>query len=379
MNISIYALHLSFGGVEKYVITLANMLCEKHNVEIVSTYKIDSEPAFPLDKRVRVTYLLDSLKPNKEELKCAIREKNIFKIIKEIAVSVRVLIEKKRKNVESIKNCKSDVIISTRIFHNRLIGKYNKTAVKITGEHNHHNNDQKYINDVIASCKGFDYFIPISRELCDFYREPLSELGVKTEYIKFCIDKSENFVSPAFESNDIVSVGRLSPEKGMDDLVRVFAGIKKRVGDARLHIVGDGAEKEAIEALIKEMNLGDSVIMHGYKEKNYIYSLLPKTSLYVMTSHTESFGLVLLEAMSCGIPCVAFSSAQGAHEIIDNSNNGYLIENRDFAKMEETVCNILADKEKLSAMSAEALKTADEFSFEKTKASWLALMDSIEK
>ncbi len=378
MKISIYALHLSFGGVEKYVITLANMLAACHDVEIVSTYKIDDKPAFPVDERVKVTYLLDDLKPNKEEFKDAVRKKNILAIVREGVRSVRVLLAKKRVNVESLKNCDSDVIISTRAFHNALIGKYSPNAVKITGEHNHHNDNKEYVDEVIASCKGFDYFIPISKELCDYYREPMEKMGVKTEYIKFCIDSNPAFKAPELMNCDLISVGRLSPEKGSCDLIEVFEGVYKRNPDAKLHIVGDGADREKVEALIREKGLDGAIVMHGFRDKKYIYDLLPKTSLYVMTSYTESFGLVLLEAMSCGIPCVAFSSAQGAHEIINNGENGYLIENRDFSLMQDKICSLLDNREELEQLSKNAVETADEFSYEKTQAAWLELMKKIE-
>ncbi len=380
MKISIYALHLSFGGVEKYVATLAGMLAEKHDVEIISTYKIDDNPAFPIDERVKITYLLDELKPNKKEFKEAIAGRDIAGILREGWRAVRVLFAKKSVNIKSLKSCHSDVIISTRAFHNSLIGKYApRKAVKITGEHNHHNGNKEYIDEVIASCGGFDYFIPISKELCDFYREPMKAIGVETEYIRFCIDKNESFREPSLDSFDLVSVGRLSPEKGAVDLVGVFEGIYKKNNNAKLHIVGDGADYEAVKSAVEEKGLSEAVCMHGFRDKKYIYELLPRCAVYVMTSYTESFGLVLLEAMSCGIPCVAFSSAQGAHEIIENGKNGYLIENRSFEDMQNKVCELLENRDELRRLSRGALETADEFSYERTKEAWLQLMDKIEK
>ena len=380
MKISIYALHLSFGGVEKYVATLANMLCTEHDVEIVSTYKIDPVPAFPIDERVKITYLMDDLKPNKKELKDAIKAKNVPAILREGMKAVKVLLKKKSVNVASLKGCDADVIISTRAFHNQLIGKYAPAgAVKITGEHNHHNGNKEYIDTVISSCKGFDYFIPISKELCDFYRAPMKEIGVETEYIRFCIDKNEEYTEPALDSSCLVSVGRLSPEKGADDLVRVFARIAEKNPLAHLNIVGDGADYGKVKELVSSLGLEDKVTLHGFRDKKYIYSLLPKNALYLMTSHTESFGLVLLEAMSCGLPCIAFASAQGAHEIIENGKNGYLIKNRSIETMADEVCRLLSDKEELGKLSLGALNTADDFSYEKTKAAWLDLMNKIEK
>ena len=61
MKISIYALHLGFGGVEKYVITLANMLADAHDVEIISTYKMQDKPAFYVRPEVKIQYLIEEL------------------------------------------------------------------------------------------------------------------------------------------------------------------------------------------------------------------------------------------------------------------------------------------------------------------------------
>ena len=102
-------------------------------------------------------------------------------------------------------------------------------------------------------------------------------------------------------------------------------------------------------------------------------------SLYIMTSYTESFGIVLLEAMSCGIPCIAYSSAQGAHEIIKNGYNGWLIDNRDEEKMMKKVLEVLSDPQRLRELSENAFATAEEFSYDNTKRAWLALMENISR
>lgn len=380
MKITIYALHLGVGGVEKYVITLANMLASQHDVEIVSTYRIQDQPAFQVLPEVKVTYLLEKLKPNKEELRASIENKNCVEIIKQVIVALKVLWLKRRKNIKSIKNCDSDVIISTRVFHNQLIGKFaSKDIVKITGEHNHHNHNHKYIQQVIDSCKNFDYFIPISKELCEFYQEEMKKNGVRTEYIPFCIEDNPDKVVPEFEKKALISVGRLSHEKGIFDLIEVFEKVKKEKSDAILHIVGDGEERENLIQKIKEKGLEHSIILHGFRGKEYIYHLLSEMSIYVMTSFTESFGIVLLEAMVCGIPCVAYSSAQGAHEIIEHGKNGFLIEERDSERMKEKICELLENREELRELSKNAFATAEKYSYKNTQNAWLSLMRTIEE
>ena len=71
-TIHIIALHLAIGGVEKSIINMANLFAERYDVEIISVYNMPGSPAYPLDKRVRVRYLLDDI-PNRDEWKAAVR------------------------------------------------------------------------------------------------------------------------------------------------------------------------------------------------------------------------------------------------------------------------------------------------------------------
>ena len=379
MKIVIYALHLGFGGVEKYVSTLANMLCEKHDVKIVSTYKIKEQPAFFIDPRVQIDYLIKDLKPNKEELLREFKSKNVIGIVKQLFIATIILLNKNFKNIKSIKSCEADIIISTRIFHNRIISKYAKNSIiKITGEHNYHNNNKKKIKNLIQSCKGFDYFIPISKYLCDFYEPKMRLIGVKTKYIKFCVDNNRIEAKRNLPGNNIISVGRLSPEKGYSDLIEVFSRIHKRNKKAKLDIIGDGPEREKLEKIIEEKKVKSSIKLHGYKDKDYVFSKMSESDIYLMTSYTESFGIVLIEAMSFGLPCVAFSSAQGALEIIENGKNGVIVQDRDKDVMVDNVCDLLDNKNCLKKFSKEATKTARTYSYDVTKHEWEEFIESLD-
>ena len=83
-KIFILSLHLGYGGIEKSIVTLANVLCTRYDVEIATCYKLYNECVFKLDDRVKVLYLNDEeIVPNRESLKEAINSKNPFKIFKE--------------------------------------------------------------------------------------------------------------------------------------------------------------------------------------------------------------------------------------------------------------------------------------------------------
>ena len=82
-KISILSLHLGYGGIEKSIVSLANVLCEKYEVEIATCYKLYDKCVFDLDKRVKVLYLNDkSIVPNHESLRKALKSKNIISLIK---------------------------------------------------------------------------------------------------------------------------------------------------------------------------------------------------------------------------------------------------------------------------------------------------------
>ena len=250
-KVTILALHLGFGGVENAIISLSNMLCEKYKVEIISTYKLQDNPAFNVNPNVKINYLITNLKPNPIELKQAIKSLNIIKIIKQAIISMKVLYLKRNLMIKAIKKIDVDIVISTRDIHNAWLGKYGKKEIiKIATEHNHHNNNNKYINKILKSIKNIDYFLPVSEELTKFYKEKLNKTKTKCIYIPHCIDNYPKEISKLNEKN-IISVGRLSKEKGYLDLVDVFKIVVKKHPEWKLNIVGDGEEKELINKKIR--------------------------------------------------------------------------------------------------------------------------------
>lgn len=358
-KITILALHLGYGGIENAIASLANLLSKNYQVEIISTYKLYSEPVFEINSDVKITYLMEHIKPNRKEIDYYRKNKNYSMLIKEAFKSVRVLYLKKKLMVKAIKNLDTDVVITTRTLHNKWVSKYgNRNYKKIAWEHNHHNNDEKYISDLVKSCENINYLVLVSKELKDFYK---NYLGDKAIYIPNCLDNIPKR-SSKLDSKNFIAVGRLSKEKGFDDLLRLFKKLTFKYPDWKLNIVGDGLERNNLLELAKELKLGDKVVFHGYQNKEYINKLLLESSVYLMTSHTESFGLVLIEAMSYGVPCVAYSSAQGANEIIDDGVNGYLINDRNEEEMIKKISCIVSDDKLRRKLGKKAKEKSREYS-----------------
>lgn len=377
MKISIFVLHLGFGGIEKYAITIANLLAEYHDVELIATYKIVEVPSFPIADNIKITYLLMNKKPNAKEFKAAIRKKNLIAIMKEALHALRLLFHKRKSNIKAIKNCTSDVIISTRDYHNTLMQRYaNQNIVKVTSEHNHHNNNKRYIKKVVKSCSKFDYMLPISKELVAFYKGRLPNVDVR--YIPFCIDKPRDICKSTSKEPTFINVGRLSPEKGSVELIEAFAKIQNQLQDAHLHVVGDGVLMNQVKQKVLELNLENNITIHGFLYKEEIDVLYGQSDLFLMTSETESFGFVLLEAMVCGVPCIAYDSAQGARTIIENNKNGFLISDRNRDRYAEQVVEYCNHDEVHAQFAKEARITACEYDESITRAGWHSLMQEIE-
>lgn len=374
-KITILALHLGYGGIENCISNLANSLVDDYEVNIISTYKLYEKPVFKLNDKIKIKYLMTDLKPNKQELKQSLKKLKLITFFKELKKSLKVLKLKKNLMIEAIKNCDSDVIISTRDIHNNWLSKYGRDkTLKIGWEHNHHHNNKRYINKVTKSVLGLDYFVLVSKDLTKFYSEKLKDKKVKCVYIP----NSINFFpqeKAKLETENLISIGRLSHEKGYLDLIDIFKELHQKYPDSKLNIIGDGPDRKKIEKKIRDNKLEDYIILHGFQEKEYINKYLEKSSVYIMTSYTESFGLVLLEAFAYGIPCVAYSSAEGANEIISDNWDGYLIKDRDKNKMIKRICELLSNRNRRLIMGANGIKKAQEFNTQKTKQKWIEIIN----
>ena len=361
-KISILALHLGYGGIERCITSLANILCEKYNVEIAVCYKLYEKPAFALDERVKIKYLnKKNIAPNKEKFKKAWNDKKIISIFKEGLFALKVLRLRKKNMVNYIKKANSDIIISTRDIFNYWLSDFGKDKVlKIGWEHNHFHEDYTYASNIVNSAKMLDYLVLVSSDLQKYYNNELQKAKCSCVYIPNSIDKIPDNVAE-LDNKRLVSVGRLSPEKGYPDW--------------KLDIIGDGEERSKLEKFIEIHDLKDKVTLHGFQGKEYIDKILNKSSIYLMTSYTESFGIVLIEAMSHGVPCVAFDSAEGAREIIQSGNNGYLVKNRNFDAYKLKVKSLIEKKEERIRIGKLARESVNKYTSDKVGSEWISLIE----
>lgn len=370
-KITILALHLNYGGIERFITNLANSLSDEYEIEIISTYKLLDKPFFQLNNNIKVKYLITDLKPNKQLVKKYLKSFHFIKLFKEIIISLKILHYKKKRMIRAIKDCSSDIIISTRDIHNKWVGKYaKKNIIKIGSEHNDINST-KYIRDIARTAKNLDYFVVVSKKMIADYQK---YLNIPVIHIPNSIASMPKCVSN-LDSNSIVSAGRLESVKGYEDLIDVMQMVVSKNKNIILNIAGDGSQYELLQEKIRRLKLTNNIKLLGYKDSDELDKLYNESFLYIMTSFSESFGLVLLEAMSHKLPCLAFDSANGACEIIDNNKDGYLIEKRNKEEMAEKILHLYKHREENKEMGNMALEKAEKYTADKIKQKWIDVFE----
>ena len=393
-KVTIFSLHLGYGGIESAIRDLVNNINNDYDIEIVSVYKLYDQEVVKLNKRVKVKYLIeDDIALRVDEYKKDIKslkiiklfkdiiknyKLNIFRLIKDTYKSIVTVINKKRLVINYIKNMDTDIAISTRLEYNNYLSRYAKSKVyKIAWEHNHHHNNMEYAKKVVNSCSNMDTLVLVSDSLRNFYKKMMKDYGYKCKcvYIPNMINDTDSDIS-LLKGNNLVSIGRFSKEKGFTDLIDIIDELRNSNPDLKFHLdlIGSGSEKNKIVDKIYQYNLNDYITLHGFLKKEEINKILKKSSIYVMTSYTESFGIVLLEAMNYGIPCVAFTSAEGANDLIENDYNGYLIENRNKKEMVNTIKLLCNDINKRKTLGKNAKKFCLKYDSNNIKNEWNELL-----
>lgn len=154
---------------------------------------------------------------------------------------------------------------------------------------------------------------------------------------------------------DFVYVGRLVKYKNVDTVIRAL-NIKYRNRDYRLHIIGEGAEKERLQDLTKELSCDANVIFYGQLPREKVFEMMKKSYSFIMVSNNETFGMVYIEAMMAG--CITIASKNGGVDgVIIDGENGYLSKQGDVDDLVNTLERIENEKN-LSKIRKEAIKTA---------------------
>lgn len=177
----------------------------------------------------------------------------------------------------------------------------------------------------------------------------------------------------ALNNKKVISIARNSYEKGLSRLLIIWEKIIEKHPDWTLEIFTD--EVDSLKNITADLKMTSRIKVSAFIkniEEKYLES-----SIYVMTSRTEGFPMVLLEAMSLGLPCIAFDCPTGPRSIIKDSENGFLIPDNDFKMYIEKLSFLMENEEIRLEFGRNAKQTSEHFSTEKIMERWKQFFENL--
>ena len=174
---------------------------------------------------------------------------------------------------------------------------------------------------------------------CDVYKA----WKCRTVYIPHLFTFSAD-VKNSLNTRVALNVGRYTADKRQEELIKIWDSVRNR-SNWKLWIVGKGEEEDNLKKIISKMGLQESVKLVEYTPE--ISEIYKQASLFLFSSKMEGFGMVLLEAMAFGIPCISYDCPSGPRDIIKDGYNGYLVSDNDSLAFKERLEKMIDNEDLL--------------------------------
>lgn len=171
------------------------------------------------------------------------------------------------------------------------------------------------------------------------------------------------------EAKKAIFAGRFDLQKDVDSLAKVWALVQQRHPDWTLNVYGNGELKPHFEEIVSDKKL--NVIVHPAVQD--IFDKYIESSMLLLTSRYEPFGLVLVEAMSCGLPVIAFDCPYGPADIITDGQDGFLVEEGNIDAFSDHVCKLVEDLNKRQEMGRKAIASSQRYRVDRIMPIWKQL------
>lgn len=175
------------------------------------------------------------------------------------------------------------------------------------------------------------------------------------------------------KSKHVIFVSRISHQKGIPYLIEIWKRVNKRHPDWHLDVYGEREQEDDYQALVRH----EFINIHVHKPTSDIFKCYIDSSILLLTSVYEPFGLVLVEAMSCGLPVVSFDSDFGPREIITNEVDGFLIPLFDVDMFSSRVCQLIEDPNLRLQIGKAGIEKSMRFSSEIIMPQWKSLFEEL--
>lgn len=217
--------------------------------------------------------------------------------------------------------------------------------------------------------------VSLSNDLIEIARETSKKQPISVIYNGINIDEFFPDAETLKKETtfNILFVGRLIERKGLNYLLEAFINISNKHQNARLLVAGDGPLRDFYAKYVRDMKIEDRVSFLGRVEHSEIAEIYRKCHVFVLPSLNEALGNVTQEALASGLPLI--TTRTGAAELMDG--NGYIINKRSSAEIEESLEALISNEDLRSQMSAKSRKLAEEMSWENTASKYYELYKKI--
>lgn len=352
------------GGLERTITDKVNALANMGHTVTLVTYEQGCHPyAFPIEPTVRCV-----------DLACryyTIYKFPLFKRLYEdwkmkrrFAKKMRAFVNQVRPDVFVTPTLTSefmDVIMSLRLQTRVVIESHTAFTHDMRGE-GLVERIHKYA--LLRSVKRCDLLIALTMDDTECWIQHVRNVVTVSNPLTLY---PETLSHPSKESGRIVSVGRLEPQKRFDRLIKAFSLIACKYPLWYIDIYGEGGDKVALQSLIEENGLAKQIHLKGVTSD--VYSEYERSQFFVFSSDYEGFGLVLIEAMACSVPCVSTDCPFGPSEIIEDGKTG-LLSKMDVEDLAEKMEWMITHEEERKAMGIAARQAAARYRKEIVMPQW---------
>ncbi len=358
-----------YGGIERVLIDKMNALVKMYGMDVnMLTTDQGSHPIpYHLEENVRV-----------EDLNINFHQQYQYNVIKRQWVKKLLKQKYEQRLAEKIRQIQPDIIVCTSADHIELLVKL-KGSIPLVVES--HSICIRTIGDgrcclqrkwnkyhYMKALPKVDVIVALTEEDANEWRKIHHNVVV----IPNIVHLNEGKVS-TLGNKRVIWVGRFDYQKCPLEMVRIWKVINTQFPDWQLDMYGEGELRNELENSVRLLDM--NITIHQPTER--IFECYQESAVFVSTSLFEPFGLVIPEAMSCGLPVVAYDCLYGPRDIIRNGVDGFVIENRDINKFAEKVCLLMGDHDLRVKMGSEGVKSSSQYEDAKIMPKWIQLFKSL--
>lgn len=182
---------------------------------------------------------------------------------------------------------------------------------------------------------------------------------------------------PTRSARTVVGMGRLTPQKGFDLLLRAFQAARAHAPEWQLCVYGEGEERDRLAALAAALGIADAVAFPGWAAD--ADEALARADLFVLSSRFEGFGNVIVEAMAVGTPVVSFDCPSGPSDIVQSGENGLLVPAGDVDALALAMTRMMTDGVLRDRLAKSAAAGVERFTFATVAGRWETLLQHVER